>query len=292
MENCYLTTNIKNNEALRKSFNELAEATFGINFEKWYELGYWQDNYIPYSYVLGNEIIANVSVTKSELVIDQEKYQVLQIGTVMTHKEYQKQGLSRKLMAHILAKYQEQCDYIYLFANETALDFYPKFGFNRLGEVETVVDVSEYKTEKNSLEKINFKEKQEDIEELISERNQGAIRTYYSDNVTLSMFYYSTIFTENTYYIPELEMYVVFEVEGNRLYLLDILTSREWQLSDVLNYLPIDVVEVIECPFELTGCEGLEMKKELVFVDDDALFILGKDLLPFEGIKIPLIGHA
>ncbi|HCM88588.1 MULTISPECIES: GNAT family N-acetyltransferase [Vagococcus] len=292
MRDYQLIMDIKNDEILRNSFNDLAETTFGINFEAWYELGYWQGNYIPYSFVIDNKVIANVSVTKSELVIDQEKYQVIQIGTVMTHKKYQKQGLSRKLMECVLADYQNKCDYIYLFANETVLEFYPKFGFKRLGEVETVINVSEYKTEIDSLEKIIFKEKQEDIERLILERNQGAIRTYYSDNVTLSMFYYSTIFTENTYYIPELEMYVAFEVEGNRLYLMDILTNRDWVLSDVLNYLPIDDVGVVECPFELTGCEGLEMKKELAFIDDDALFVLGKDISSFDGIKIPLIGHV
>ena len=30
--------------ALRKSFNELAEATFGLNFENWYRMGYWTEN--------------------------------------------------------------------------------------------------------------------------------------------------------------------------------------------------------------------------------------------------------
>lgn len=292
MSDYRLITDIKKDEGLRKSFNCLAEMTFDINFETWYELGYWQDNYIPYSYVIDNKVIANVSVTKSELVIDQEKYRMLQIGTVMTHKEYQKHGLSRKLMEHVLAEYQDQYDYIYLFANEMVLDFYPKFGFKRLGEMETVVDVSKSKTKKSGLEKTSFREKKVDIERLISERNQGNIRTYYADNITLSMFYYSTIFTEMTYYIQELDMYVVFEVEGSRLYLMDILTNRDWVLSDILNYLPIEEIEIIECPFELTECAELETKKELSFIDDDALFVLGKDLTPFEGIKIPLIGHA
>lgn len=41
----------KENEKLRQSFNALAERTFGLNFEDWYQNGYWRENYIPYSMV-------------------------------------------------------------------------------------------------------------------------------------------------------------------------------------------------------------------------------------------------
>jgi len=31
----------KNNEELRKSFNDLATLVFGLSFEDWYQKGYW-----------------------------------------------------------------------------------------------------------------------------------------------------------------------------------------------------------------------------------------------------------
>ena len=54
--------NIRDDAALRSSFNRLAEKTFGLNFENWYQNGYWKDNYIPYTAVLEGQVIANVSV--------------------------------------------------------------------------------------------------------------------------------------------------------------------------------------------------------------------------------------
>ena len=41
--------NYRNNDALRRSFNRLAGDTFGLDFEDWYQNGYWGENYNPYS---------------------------------------------------------------------------------------------------------------------------------------------------------------------------------------------------------------------------------------------------
>lgn len=42
-------------DKLRESYHELSQKIFGLNFEDWYQNGYWKENYIPYS-------IVNVSV--------------------------------------------------------------------------------------------------------------------------------------------------------------------------------------------------------------------------------------
>ena len=41
----------RDNDLLRGSFNELAKETFGLNFEDWYQNGFWSDSYEPYSVV-------------------------------------------------------------------------------------------------------------------------------------------------------------------------------------------------------------------------------------------------
>lgn len=50
----------------------------------------------------------------------------------MTHPDYRNQGLAAKLLNHIIGKYEKEYDYIYLFANETVLDFYPSRPSGRL----------------------------------------------------------------------------------------------------------------------------------------------------------------
>ena len=42
-----IVKNIRDDAGLRNSFNRLAEKTFELNFENWYQNGYWKDNYIP-----------------------------------------------------------------------------------------------------------------------------------------------------------------------------------------------------------------------------------------------------
>lgn len=134
MQELIFMKNYKNNEVLRKSFFELAVNTFEINFEDWYQQGYWGERYIPYSYVDGDQVIANVSVNILELIIHGEKKKAIQIGTVMTHPDYRGKGLSTRLMNKVLAEYENKYDYMYLFANESVLDFYPKFGFKPVEE--------------------------------------------------------------------------------------------------------------------------------------------------------------
>lgn len=52
----------------------------------------------------------------------------------MTDNEFQNKGLSRVLMEKILDEWNGKCDLIYLFANDSVLDFYPKFGFKKCNE--------------------------------------------------------------------------------------------------------------------------------------------------------------
>ena len=63
----------KHDEGLRKSFIELAAKVFGINFEEWYQKGFWNNHYIPFSYMDGDKVVANVSVNVLNLVINGEK---------------------------------------------------------------------------------------------------------------------------------------------------------------------------------------------------------------------------
>jgi len=43
--------------------------------------------------------------------------------------DFRKQGLNRWLIEKALNEWKEKCDGIYLYANDSVVDFYPKFGF-------------------------------------------------------------------------------------------------------------------------------------------------------------------
>ena len=52
----------------------------------------------------------------------------------MTLPEYRNKGLNRYLMEAVLSEWKDKCDAIYLLANDSVVDFYPKFGFEEFKE--------------------------------------------------------------------------------------------------------------------------------------------------------------
>lgn len=142
MNEYQLISDYKQNEKYKESFNDLAKHVFELDFKGWYDRGCWNDNYICYSYVDGDKVIANTSINKMNVISNGKEYKVIQLGTVMTHPDYRHQGLATKLMNHIIKKYEKDYDFIYLFANDTVLEFYPKFGFEKVQESSFSLKVS------------------------------------------------------------------------------------------------------------------------------------------------------
>ena len=127
--------NYRHDRALRQSFNALAEQTFGgLNFENWYQMGYWGENYDPHSIVIDGKVVANVSVNRCDLVIGGQRKKIYQLGTVMTDPEYRNRGLGRAIM-EALEPMLSQADGVYLFGNDSVVDYYPRFGFRRAAEI-------------------------------------------------------------------------------------------------------------------------------------------------------------
>ncbi|MEB9735185.1 GNAT family N-acetyltransferase [Bacillus cereus] len=142
MNEYQLISDYKQNEKYKESFNDLAKHVFELDFKGWYDRGCWNDNYICYSYVDGDKVIANTSINKMNVISNGKEYKAIQLGTVMTHPDYRHQGLATKLMNHIIKKYEKNYNFIYLFANDTVLEFYPKFGFEKVQESSFSLKVS------------------------------------------------------------------------------------------------------------------------------------------------------
>ncbi|MBO5624000.1 MAG: GNAT family N-acetyltransferase, partial [Butyrivibrio sp.] len=138
----FIEKNYRNNDALRASFNRLAEKTFGLNFENWYRNGFWKDNYIPYSVVIDGEVVSNVSVNACNMNYKGKLVKLIQLGTIMTDDDHRGNGYARVLMEEVLKDYDGKVDGIYLFANDSVLEFYPKFGFREAKEYQFTKDVT------------------------------------------------------------------------------------------------------------------------------------------------------
>ena len=123
-----LRKNYALNETIRKSYSKLTMNIFALSFENWYENGYWDEHYTPYSILDGDRVVANISVCRLDYEYQGMIRHYVQLGAVATEKSYRGKGLSRRLMEEVLKDFNSY-DGIYLYANDTVLEFYPKFGF-------------------------------------------------------------------------------------------------------------------------------------------------------------------
>lgn len=280
-------------ESLKASFNDLAIKTFGLDFRDWYNKGYWNDQYIPYSFVKEGKVIANVSISKMSLVINGERLNGIQIGTVMTDENYRNQGLSKQLMRAILKKYEDACDVMYLFANNTVLDFYPKFGFTRIHESEFSLDltIKPIQSNKANIQRLTMEQDFAILENYAKNRQVNSSIVDVEQNESLLMFYFTIVFHHAIYYLEDLEIIVLMEENEGVLNIYDIISIRPFDAETVLASVVKDTTKKVV--FYFTPDFAMEgMTATIMPNDDDTLFVLSKKPLLKGNFMFPLTSHC
>ncbi|MEH7436482.1 GNAT family N-acetyltransferase [Neobacillus drentensis] len=292
MEGLKFEKGYKENEALRGSFNELALHTFGIEFETWYQHGYWTDKYQPYSFIHQGKVVANVSVNLLNLVIEGESKRAIQIGTVMTHPDYRNQGLSRKLMEIVLEDFKN-VNLVYLFANQTVLDFYPKFGFKAMDEIQFSTNYDFEPTNPSRIKKLDGTNTEDlsFIYTLAANRNSVSKIFGTASSEELLMFYCIMLFSQDIYYLEDEKVLVIFQKEDDTIHLYDIVSTEEVDIQLILNTIASPEIRKIIFHFHLDNCEFLITKE--IHQSSNVLFIknLTNVTLP-EKFKHPITSQA
>jgi GNAT superfamily N-acetyltransferase len=292
-----LISDYKNINLYKESFNELAKLVFGIDFKTWYEKGYWSDNYVCFSYVDGDKVIANASINKMTILSNGKEYKAIQIGTVMTHPDYRNQGLSGKLMNHIMEKYEKESDFIFLFANKSVLDFYPKFGFEKVQESSFSLSISDVKkqqqTKSSTLRRLNIESTMDLqlLENFATERRPVSALLGVKNNEHLLMFYFILVFNDAIYYIEEEDVIVLFKHEDSHLHIFDIVSKKRVDIDTILNHIISTETETINFYFT-PDYDGKKFNTEVITDSDDTLFVrpLIKDVT--KHFLFPLTSHS
>ncbi|MBC1472572.1 GNAT family N-acetyltransferase [Listeria seeligeri] len=290
--NYQLISDYKDNELYRKTFNDLAESTFDINFEEWYKQGFWNDKYVCYSYLDKNKAIANVSINKMDLIYQGNDYRALQIGTVMTHPDYRNQGLAQELINHVISKYEQDYDFFYLFANDTVLDFYPKFGFERVEESSFTVDATSLKKRNYKIKKLNPDDESDFqlISRIVSNRVPLSSILDVKNSEDLLMFYLLIALRDAIYYIEELDAIVLYEQEEEDLYVLDIISTKKLDIVEVLGFLANKKIETIHVSF--TPEKNKYVDASYIIETEDMLFMRPNLFTANPYFLFPATSHA
>lgn len=283
-------TNYKNNDELRNSFNELTEKTFSFNFIDWFKNEFWGEKYIPYSLVHSEKVIANVSVNLMDCNMDGIEKHFIQIGTVMTDVEYRGQGLSRYIMEKIIEEYKEKVDGIYLFANDSVANFYPKFGFTKSTEYQYSKMVNVSNNEKQ-LKHVNLVDKANRESFLNAVKNNVTNERFSMDNFGLTAFWAIGPMSNSVYYYAKEDAFIIADINGENLCVHQIISTRKVNLEKIISSFgsTIKKVNLGFTPYDTNGYIVKELLKE-----NCTFFYLGKDLQGIEKKKLmfPTLSHA
>lgn len=287
-------------DRLRAALNALTRKTFGFDFEGWYAAGGWEGDYLPYSLMDGDQMVANVSVNRMRFLQNGRERRYIQIGTVMTDKAYRRRGLASQLMRAAMDDMRGVCDGFYLFGELSALGFYDSLGFSRITETRYALrkDVRQAMSERAARREASSRFLPVDREDAaIAVRYREALCTsvHYSalehlNRRSLHLFYTRSMKTVRC--CPELDAFCVLGREDGETVLQSVLCAQRLPLEDILSRIDTPVDRLGFAPeasdaalFEAQPWDGGE---------DYRLFILGDDLrgVQTDGLCFPALSHA
>ena len=290
-----LVSNYMRDDALRHALNDLTKKTFGFDFEDWVTGGYFEGDYIPYSFIEDGKIISNVSANRMTFLQNGVEKNYIQIGTVMTDEAYRRQGLAKKLMEHVVKQYKDSCDGFYLFANLDAVDFYNKCGFSKeteyrysvknkfcmrksAGEIFMPVNTADERMKQKYMDMVRRSAVNSSLEHL----NKFGLQMFYTADM------------ENVYYAKDRDCFIVAEIEENTLLLQSIICKNHVTLLDVLQRVR---GEYHKCQLGFTPAlkdMDICVAEQYDGADDYRLFYLGEQLKSIENEKLyfPELSHA
>lgn len=280
--------NVMPDPKARRAFDALASQVFGLSFEDWYAAGYWTASNLPYTLFDGDTALANVSVNRLTVLLQGRRRHYIQLGTVMTRPGHRRRGLARRLMEEVLRDWSGRCDGMFLFANETVLDFYPRFGFRRAAQSRYILPVAAPLGEARPLNPD-------------SPRDLSVLRACYKagnpfsacqvvENFGLLMFYCRSLWKDCLYYLPRQNAVAVARQEGDSLHCLDLFGGSDRDAAVAQLARP----GVREAVLGFTPTEPAFCRREPEDDDGDALFVLEGGENPFAGgmLHFPELSHT
>lgn len=293
MNNLEIIYNYKENDELRLSFNQLANSVFGIDFENYYQSGFWKDRYLCYSYLDNNKVVSNVSANLLDLVLNGERFSAVQIGTVMTHPEYRDRGLAKELMNYVLQRYESSREIIYLFANQTVLEFYPKFGFKPIRERQFIAEVKTRNVNGKPLRKLDMSNK-DDLKLIIRlavERKPVSQILGVENAQHLLFFYCLYAYSDDLYYLEDLEIIIIFKVEQREIHIYDVISHENIGFDPIINRIAFSGIDQVV--FHYTP-DYPDVAVEAVPLEGyhDTFFVRSQSVEIPEFIRYPIIAHA
>jgi GNAT superfamily N-acetyltransferase len=285
----YITNPILEDGA-RKGYFDLVRKVFGLDFNPWYQSGFYTGNFIPYSLFDGEIAVSSVGIVINDFMWDNSPKRYVQISTVVTDPAYRGRGLSRWLMQNVMQEWADKCDCMYLYANDSVIDFYPKFGFIKANEHRYHMPLTPTSGEFRKLD-LSMRRDVDLLLEKYGESNPFS-RLCLIGDTGLMMFHCVTFLHEKIYYIGKYDAVVIAECENDNLFCYDIFAKTDCNISDLLGIIALDTTKTVTLGFTPKVIDGYTITK--ANEKNTTFFVLGdkENILEDNQVTFPFLSRA
>jgi predicted N-acetyltransferase YhbS len=261
-----------------------------VSFRRWHALGGWDEDYLAFAIAEGTTIVASASLQRMKIVLRGEWITGWQLGAVGVVPGWRGRGLQRQIMPRLLAAVGEQ-DLVFLFANDTVLDFYPLFGFRRV--VESVF-AAEYCVEPAGDPLRALSIDRADDRALLARISAAAAPTSVEfaarDYGGILLWYWANFYDGCFYYCEPEDAIIVAEHEGGVLRICDVLARSVFDLRPYLPRIAKAAAQRVE--FGFTPGAWWNDARAVAEYADSPLFIRGAHALPQKRFKFPMLAQT
>ena len=212
--------------AARQAFRDFIYGIHRVDFTRWDSAGYWDDDYRPYSYFVGDRVVASLCIYTMHARVNGRDCKVAQVSGVGTLPEYRRQGLNRSLHEIALPKALAEHSFAYLYADDEAVPFYRNRGFRPMPASAVVVPLPSVAPDP-AIEKLDLA----DATVLDALFGLACVRAPVSQvfstaNPRLMMYHLLYRLPNHVWRIPALDAVVLMKRDGERTIVYDILARK------------------------------------------------------------------
>lgn len=228
MEKIAMISGYSADDRQREKLYPLFETVFGIEVDllkHFYQRGFWDPTYCPYTLFAGEKAVANVSWFSLPLLVDQKVVRAAGIQSVMTHPDYRGRGFMKRLFSTMLADIDQQVEISLLFTESPEL--YQSYGFRTVPEYTITAPFSHQPGDSlNGLRKLDFFN--DDDVKLMGRllQKHTPICGHFAPVSHASSFFlnmYSPYYQQKLFVAEELSIILVYEVVEETLRLYDCI---------------------------------------------------------------------
>lgn len=264
----------------------------GVSFGTWRDRGGWDARYKAFAFAEGDRIVASASRQQMDVVLNGKRMRAWQLSAVGTLPEWRRRGLQEQIMQRLVRETPAN-ELMFLFGNESVLQFYPRFGFRRVTEwvfqAECALAPSPAAAALRTLDVarpedrallLRIAERAAALSDDFSATNHGRIVLWYASNFMPHVLRYS----------PEHDAIIAAEQSGELLHLYDVLAPELFELEPVLKHIIHEPITRIE--FGFSPQRVWPSAKPVHEYSESPLFVRGDFVFPTHKLKFPLLAQT